>query len=383
MKKTIVGVDDAATASTTAKGAAASTANAGKPLHIGAISTSVQTERPVHATTIRKNPVNLSELSDEQRYEIFDQLQRNMPRVWGAMRLNVENESVVVIPSVTLDRLGEASGSMTQAFEERFLFLLLLLSEPRLRMVYVTSTPIAPAIVEYYLALLPGVIPSHARARLTLVSVGDGTARPLSQKLLERPGLLRRIAALIPDTSLSHLIPYNTTDLERDIAVALGIPMYGADPRLVHLGTKTGGRRLFADAGVRLPLGHENLHTLDELADAVISMRQQRPITEVIVKLNEGVSGQGNALVDLRTLPESGDQHERDDIVACLRHMQFERRDTPLETYPSTSSPINLGMDLPMVLSWRARSASAASVRSSCASSSESIPTRAGGVIGR
>ena len=122
-----------------------------------------------------------------------------MPRVWDAMRLNLENESVVVIPSVTLDRLGDGSGSMTQAYEERFLFLLLLLREPRLRMIYVTSTPIAPAIVEYYLALLPGVIPSHARARLTLVSVGDGTARPLSQKLLERPRLLRRIAALIPD----------------------------------------------------------------------------------------------------------------------------------------------------------------------------------------
>ena len=91
-----------------------------------------------------------------------------MPRVWDAMRLNLENESVVVIPSVTLDRLGEGSGSMTQAYEERFLFLLLLLREPRLRMVYVTSTPIAPAIIEYYLALLPGVIPSHAHARLTL-----------------------------------------------------------------------------------------------------------------------------------------------------------------------------------------------------------------------
>ena len=83
---------------------------------------------------------------------------------------------------------------MTQAIEERFLFLLLLLRQPRLRMVYVTSMPIAPTIVEYYLALLPGVIPSHARARLSLVSVHDSSPRPLSEKLLERPRLLRRIA---------------------------------------------------------------------------------------------------------------------------------------------------------------------------------------------
>ena len=286
--------------------------------------------------TVGTEAINLSELDNEQRYQRFDRLQRNLPRVWEAMRLNLENESVVVIPSVTLDRLGEGSGSMTQAYEERFLFLLLLLREPRLRMVYVTSTPIAPVIVEYYLALLPGVIPSHAHARLTFVSVGDSTPRPLSQKLLERPRLLRRIAALIPDRSLCHLVPYNTTELERDLALALGIPMYGADPRLVHLGTKTGCRQLFAEEGVRHPLGHENLHDLDEVADAVVSMRQNgATATKAIVKLNEGVSGQGNALVDLRDLPQAGDAQERVEIMARLREMQFERPDTPLDDYLS------------------------------------------------
>ena len=121
-----------------------------------------------------------------------------MASVWDAMRLNVENESVVVIPSVTLDRLGDGSGSLTQAYEERFLFLLLLLRQPRLRMVYVTSMPIAPAIIEYYLALLPGVIPSHARARLTLVSVGDASPGRSARSCSSGPGSSRRIAALIP-----------------------------------------------------------------------------------------------------------------------------------------------------------------------------------------
>ena len=161
-----------------------------------------------------------------------------MSQVWAAMRLNEEGESVVVVPSVTLDRVTERSGSLGQAMEERFLFLLLLLREPRLRMVYVTSMPVSPAIVEYYLALLPGIIPSHARARLSLVAVHDASPRPLSEKLLQRPQVLRHIAALVPDRSRSHLVPYNTTSLERDLAVILGIPMYGADPRLFELGTK-------------------------------------------------------------------------------------------------------------------------------------------------
>ena len=79
---------------------------------------------------------------------------------------------------------------MSQALEERFLFFLLLLRQPRLRMIYVTSQPIDQRIVEYYLSLLPGVIPSHARARLTLVSVDDSGPEPLTEKLLARPRVM-------------------------------------------------------------------------------------------------------------------------------------------------------------------------------------------------
>jgi hypothetical protein len=271
----------------------------------------------------------LTGLSEGERYEIFDSLQETMPDVWDAIGRNLEGESVVVIPSVS-----QRTGGLTQAYEERFLFLLLLLRQPRLRLVYVTSMPIAPSIVEYYLALLSGVIPSHARSRLSLVSVGDSSPAPLSQKLLDRPQLLRHIAGLIPDRTLSHLIPYNTTELERDLAIALGIPMYGADPRLSPHGTKTGCRTLFAEEGLRHPLGVEDLHSVDELADAVVSMRAERPtIAEVIVKLNDGVSGRGNALVDLRDLPEIGGEHERDEIVDRLRAMDFESDEVTLDPY--------------------------------------------------
>ena len=66
----------------------------------------------------------------------------------------------------------------------------------------------------------------------------DASPRSLSEKLLERPRLLARIADLIPNPARSHLVPYNTTELERDVALSLGIPMYGADPRLAQLGPR-------------------------------------------------------------------------------------------------------------------------------------------------
>ena len=120
---------------------------------------------------------SLSDLGEDARSRGSSSLQVRMPAVWDSMKTQpVEDESVVVIPSVSLSEAVAGSGSLTQAFEERFLFLLLLLRQPRLRMIYVTSTPIDPQIIEYYLALLPGVIPSHALARLTLLSVDDSSA---------------------------------------------------------------------------------------------------------------------------------------------------------------------------------------------------------------
>jgi hypothetical protein len=279
-------------------------------------------------------PDVLSALSEDDRYLRFDALQARMAGVWEAMRLNHDDESVVVVPSITLDRAAGSSGSMSQAMEERFLFLLMLLRQPRLRMVYVTSMPIAPEIIEYYLALLPGVIPSHARSRLSLVAVHDSSPRSLSEKLLERPRLLARIAALVPNPARSHMIPYNTTELERDVALSLGIPMYGADPRLAPLGSKTGCRRMFAEVGVPHPLGFEDLRTLDDLADAVVAMRAERPTMDsVIVKLNEGVSGAGNAVVRLAGLPTPGAPDERAQVMQRIQEMELESRKVSFDAY--------------------------------------------------
>lgn len=120
-------------------------------------------------------------------------------------------------------------------------------------------------------------------------------------------------------------MPYNTTPLERDLALRLGIPMYGADPKFFPLGSKSGGRRLFAEEGVPHPLGVEGLATVADLLEALAGMRAQRPgLAAAIVKLNEGVSGTGNAAVDLAGLPAPGAAGERAALEARLRAMRFE-----------------------------------------------------------
>ena len=144
-----------------------------------------------------------------------------------------------------------------------------------------------------------------------MIAAHDGSPRPLTAKLLERPRVLEAVRTRIPDRERCHLVPYTTSAAERDLALALGIPLYGADPRFLAFGTKTGCRRLFAEAGVHHPLGWEDVADVDGVVDALAQMRAAKPgVTQAIVKHNDGVAGRGNALVDLGGLPAPGSADE-------------------------------------------------------------------------
>ena len=263
----------------------------------------------------------------------FDQLQKKLIPLWKSIeRLNQDPQTIVVVPSMSIDAIG--SGTLMQAYEERFLFLLLLLRQPRARLIYVTSQMILPNIIDYYLDLLPGVIPSQARPRLFLIAPLDGSARPLSDKLLDRPRLIERIRSLIMDPARAHLVPFNTTDREKELALRLGIPMYGADPKFFSLGTKSGCRKIFMEENVPHPLGYEDLGSKEEVIKAIAQMRVKKPsIQQVLLKLNEGVSGEGNAIIDLTGLPPPGNSKELSMLEERLRAMKFELPDVTYESY--------------------------------------------------
>src|ERR1700751_724187 len=263
----------------------------------------------------------------------FDQLQKKLVPLWRSIeRFNQDPQTIVVVPSMSIDAID--SGAVIQAYEELFLFLLLLLRQPRARLIYVTSRTNLPSIIDYYLDLLPGVIPSHARQRLFLPTPMDGSARPLSEKLLERPRLIEHIRSLIMDPNRAHLVPFNTTNREKELALRLGIPMYGADPKFFPLGTKSGCSKIFMDEKVQFPLGREDIGGKEDLIEAIAQMRKTKPsIKQVMAKLNEGVSGEGNAVIDLTGLPAPGNSKEGAMLEERLRAMQFELARVTYDSY--------------------------------------------------
>ena len=169
--------------------------------------------------------------------------------------LGATRRSVVVLPSRSVDRWHEPPAE-TRSYEERMLSVLFELQDPGLELTYVTSVPVARRTVDYYLSLLPRRFRASARRRLRLVSVGDDGRAPLSEKLLGRPRVPEQIRRGLARQAIAYLLPYHSTVLERDIALALDIPV---DPNHGWLGTKSGARRMFAGAGVPHPVGTEHV----------------------------------------------------------------------------------------------------------------------------
>ena len=260
----------------------------------------------------------------------FRRLQAELANRWELINSRgPESRDIVVVPSLSLDGIESVSIDGVLHYEERMLFVLNLLRRPRGRLDYVSSAPIHPTAVDYMLSLISGIPNEHMRRRLTMIALYDNSLAPLSQKILQRPRLLERIRQCIR-AEQAMMTCFTVSAAERSLATALGIPLYGVDPDLLWLGTKSGSRRVFREAGIPILPGAEDLRTEKEVVEAVDALWSEDPELErIVVKHNTGFSGQGNAVLDLQGLAhvsrKSGTSREvREQALSdALRHMRF------------------------------------------------------------
>lgn len=241
-------------------------------------------------------------------------------------------KTVIIIPSLSLDQQIMSKIIGVHHYEERMLCLLLLLRMPRTRLIFLTSTPIHDTIIDYYLHLLPGVPSRHARARLTLLSCYDQSPVPLTRKILDRPRLIEHIRQKITDQSSVHMSCFTVTDLERQLALELDVPIFGCDPELLYWGGKSGSRKIFREVGVECPQGHEDLQNKDDIIEAITDLkRSDEAIEKLVVKVNDGFSGEGNAVLDVRNAPT--DKNLPAWVEAALPKLDFEADDMTWDFY--------------------------------------------------
>lgn len=262
-------------------------------------------------------------LEEEAR---FQELYATLPRLWSNLQQEGHvDQTVVVVPSMSLDPEELLKLKGLPHYEERLLFMLILLSLPKTHVVFVTSEPINPVIIDYYLQLLPGIPFSHARRRLHMFSTYDSSHKPLTAKILERPTLIRRIRNCIAHSENRHLTVFNVTPLEKSLSVALDCPLLGPDPRHLHWGSKSGSRKLFRESGVALPDGIEDITSEEHLVESLLELCARNPkMRKVVVKINEGFSGEGNALLNIEEIQKAHGASKRKLAQQLLPTCRFQ-----------------------------------------------------------
>ena len=152
----------------------------------------------------------------------------------------------------------------------------------------------------------PGVIPSHARARLL-----DGRGRrwvPAAHREDPRAApAARRPAGPDPGPASARTsCPYTTTTLERDLALELGSRCTARTHGLFRPRDEDRVPAHVRGGGRRPPPRVRGRRRARDVLGALPRCGRAPDAKTAIVKLNEGVAGTGNAVVDLVGLPRPG-----------------------------------------------------------------------------
>lgn len=251
-------------------------------------------------------------------------LQARLHDLWPTMTTKSApaNRTAVFVHSVGFE-LPPHLQHVVPAYEERYLCAIMsLLRQPDGRVIYLTSLPMLPRLVDYYFGLIPNCDVRDLRQRLCLVSVGDGSSTPLTRKILDRPRLIERIGSLIPDRERALIVPFLTSPDEVELALRLDVALYGPPLSLERFGTKSGGRTLFEEEGVPHPPGVNGVRAVGDVVEAIERLRaDDDDLTEVIVKLDASAGGLGNGIVRL-----DGAETRRD-VEARVRAVQPDDTD--------------------------------------------------------
>src|SRR4028119_2083177 len=101
------------------------------------------------------HPLNSS--SSEQA-EQFRHLQNQLRDRWHNVDLfDQDDHDILVVPSVSVDQreLKKIPGFLH--YEERLLFSLIRLRNPRTRLIYITAVPMGPSLIYYFLHVFRGL----------------------------------------------------------------------------------------------------------------------------------------------------------------------------------------------------------------------------------
>lgn len=266
--------------------------------------------------------------------EKFKKLQSSLKKNWQIVEDEYNKDRTIIIMagfSLDPEELRKVFG--IEFYEERLLYFIGLLKNPKTKVIYISSIKIDPIIIDYYLSIYSDSESQKKdmKKRLTLLQAGDsGSYLPLTKKVLRNQKLIGDIKKKITNNKSTVLRCFNSTSDEEKLAAILGVPLFASLSKHIPFGSKSGSRQTFKDSGVKVPPGYEDIMNEDELIAAIKKMKKANPkLKKVILKFNYSFSGGGNAILNLSKFPAK----KEDAHVFMLKKLQPIEADISNQKY--------------------------------------------------
>jgi hypothetical protein len=251
--------------------------------------------------------------------------------------------TIVVVPSLSLKEESVKNIVGIIHYESRALWEVLKASSKNATIVFVSSIAISDDALDHFLNLLPN--PCEARKRIKLISLNNSDKNlSLSEKLINDQETLLVIKNLIKNTD-AYLKVFMTTKAEHEVAQELNLPVFGHDSSLDYYITKSGNKKIFKESYVPYCDSIEDLKSVEDLILAIHELWNKNPSTKrFMIKLDNGVSGIGNAIMKPTLSKEEFDQLGNDKQLRMVENWLYAMKfQSDQITWGSYSKDIPVG----------------------------------------
>ncbi|EFC42140.1 hypothetical protein NAEGRDRAFT_69956 [Naegleria gruberi] len=245
----------------------------------------------------------------------MDEFKKN----WDTIKKS--KRTIIHINSLTYDESVRTTTPKFKSSQNSQLFRILDLLDPNVEVVYVTSEPLDSDVLSYVCKLLEFGGVEEPMRRLKVITPESNDKYPdstsLSSLVYYSQRTMRHLRTLVMGKT-AYLVPGQLGKDDLRLAIKLQLPILGSDPvNSTIYGTKSGSKRIFAQAEVNMPFGIYDIYEEEDLISNLSRKLMEYPqYSRWIIKIDNEYGGRGLAFLDVNKLSSLKEKRRNEPMFA-------------------------------------------------------------------
>lgn len=206
-----------------------------------------------------------------------------------------EDRTIVLIPNIVAGDYISTFYSGLQYFEERYLYFLLYLSQPKTKLVLVLTDTLDKDYYSYLLqhtSFATGYSIKELQTRITLIRIPTTTYTNVVDEINNNDEYIERIKQHCNENTYIEF--WRVVEEAIEVANKLELPWYGLSKKAISANLKDGSKQIFAESGVKHAQGlNRTMYTKQELYQGVKDFMKICSAEHFFIKINDSASGLG------------------------------------------------------------------------------------------